>query len=86
MLIRVIFRYIKFKQLFSDNYSLDGKNKEKKYKVIRKDTHNSQDKYSYINNNEILPGDVLLLKENDIIPCDGDILEGECILSVNNLL
>ena len=45
-----------------------------------------QNKYSYIYNNEIIPGDVLLLREEDIIPCDGVILEGECILSTNYLL
>ena len=86
ILIRVIYKCIRFKQLFYANYSLDGQKKMKKYKVIRKDMQQPQNKYSYIYNNEIIPGDVLLLREEDIIPCDGVILEGECILSTNYLL
>ena len=86
ILIRVLYYYIRFKQLYSDDNSLDGRKKMKKYKVIRKNIQKPQSKYSYINNRDILPGDVLLLKEGDFIPCDGIILEGECLLNANYLL
>ena len=86
LVIRTIFYFIRFKSLYSDDNSLDGQKHMKKYKVIRRNIDQSQSKYSYIYNNSILPGDVLLLKEGEFIPCDGVILEGECILSVNHLM
>jgi len=50
ILIRVLYKCIRFKQLFYANYSLDGQRKMKKYKVIRKDMQQHQNKYSYIYN------------------------------------
>ena len=86
LIIRIIFYFIRFKQLYSDDNSLDGTKNLRKYKVIRKNMEQTSSKYSYIHIKEILPGDVLLLKEGDFFPCDGVILEGECILAVNHLL
>ncbi len=86
VLIRIVYKFIEYKQLYNGDNSLDGKRDMKKYKVIRKNLKQSQGKFCYIFNREILPGDILLLREGDIIPCDGVILEGECILNINYLL
>jgi magnesium-transporting ATPase (P-type) len=32
----------------------------------------------------LLPGDIIFLKENDLVPCDCVILEGECIVNESN--
>lgn len=85
-LIRIAFKFITFNKLYSDDYSLDGVKNMKDYKVIRKFAHAPQSKYCNIKHSEILPGDTLILGENDFVPCDGIILEGECILSINYLL
>ena len=85
ILIRVIYKYITFRQLYCSDDSLDGMKNLKKYKAIRRNMQKSQSKYCYIKNTEILPGDILLLREEDFIPCDGIILEGECLLNINNL-
>jgi len=85
-LIRIVFKLITFNKLYSEDYSLDGAKNMKNYKVIRKYMHLPQNKYCYIKLSEILPGDALILGENDFVPCDGIILEGECILSINYLL
>ena len=88
VLIRIIYKYKSFKQLYCDDNSLDGHKHMRKYKVIRRNILQAQiqSKYNYIYSKDILPGDVLLLKEDDFIPCDGVILEGECILSTDFLL
>ena len=85
ILIRILYKYITFRKLYNKDNSLDGKQGMKKYKVIRKNKQNSQSKYSYIKSSEILPGDIILLREEDLIPCDGIILEGECLLNINFL-
>ena len=86
ILIRIGYKFLIYKRLYNEDNSLDGKKNMKKYKVIRKIIKQSQNKYCYIYHRDILPGDILLLREKDIIPCDGVILEGECILNANNLL
>ena len=48
---------------------------------------NNSDNYEYveINNNELLPGDVIYLKKGEFVPCDGIILEGECVVNETEL-
>ena len=86
VIIRITYKYIRFKQLYTDDSSLDGRKYMRKYKVIRRNIQPNQSRYSYIYVRDLLPGDVLLLREDDFIPCDGVILEGECILSIDKLL
>ena len=86
ILIRIGYKLIVYNKIYNGDYSLDGRKDMKKYKVIRKNIKQPQSKYSYIYNRDILPGDILLLREEDTIPCDGVILEGECLLNTNNLL
>ena len=69
--------------LYKDDYTLDGeKNKLKvRRKYLLKDNNNF---YTEIKNAELLPGDIVYLKSDDIVPCDCLILEGECIANISN--
>ena len=42
--------------------------------------------FSIINNIDLLPGDIVYLKENDFVPCDGLIIEGECFINQSDLI
>ena len=65
-------------------YTIDGQQNE--IKVKRKYLiKNENDFYIQIKNIDLLPGDILFLKSNDIVPCDCLILEGECIVNESNL-
>ena len=69
--------------IYSKEYTLDGE----KYKLKVKRKHKLiQDSNFYyeIKNCDLLPGDIIFLKENDLVPCDCLILEGECIVNESN--
>ena len=86
ILVRGLHKFITFRKIYYGLSSLDDAKHLKKYKVLRRNMQKSLNKYSLIKNTDILPGDVLFLSEKDFIPCDGVILEGECILNINFLL
>ena len=70
--------------IYPKEYTLDGE----KYKIKVKRKHkivNNTEFYYEINNCDLLPGDILYLKSNDVVPCDCLILEGECIVNENSL-
>ena len=59
---------------------------KKKIKVKRKSKLiNNSDVFYEIKNCDLLPGDIIYLKSNDLVPCDCLILEGECIVNESNL-
>ena len=64
------------------DYTLDGE--KNKIKVKRKFLMKDNNFYIEIKNADLLPGDILFLKSNDIVPCDCLILEGECIANESN--
>ncbi len=80
------FLYIKLNIFakFKREYTLDGENS-----LIRvKRSHKFDEKkeiFCTIKNSELLPGDIIFLKTNDIVPCDCLLLEGECMANSNNL-
>ena len=41
--------------------------------------------YCYINNIDLLPGDLIYLKKGEDVPCDGIILEGECVIDLSRV-
>ena len=47
----------------------------------KKDEGYKNYEYAEINNSELLPGDIIYLKEGDYCPCDGIILEDSCIIN-----
>ena len=70
---------------YKKEYTLDGE----KIKIRTKRSHKFDERselFCHINNSELLPGDIIFLKSNDIVPCDCLILEGECMVDSNNLL
>jgi cation-transporting ATPase 13A3/4/5 len=68
---------------YNNEITLDGRNK---IKVKRKNLIDVQSTfYKEINNRDLLPGDIIYLKLNDIVPCDCLIIEGECLINQANL-
>ena len=70
--------------LFQKEFTLDGERNKIKVKRRHKITDNSELFYE-IKNCDLLPGDIIYLKTNDLVPCDCLILEGECIVNENSL-
>ena len=71
------------KNKYNKEYTLDG---EKKIKVKRRHLLKDYNKfYTEINFIDVLPGDIIYLKENDLVPCDCLIIEGQCIVSESYL-
>ena len=71
--------------LYKKEFTLDGE--KKKIRVKRNHKLNEKsDLFINIDNCELLPGDIIFLKSNDIVPCDCLILEGECMANSNNLI
>ena len=67
------------------DYTLDGEKNKIRAKRSYKFDENSEI-FCKIDNCDLLPGDIILLKSNDIVPCDCILLEGECMVNSNNLL
>lgn len=68
--------------IYKKENTLDG---EKKIRVKRKYLSNDKTNCYYeIDNKDLLPGDILYLKTNDIVPCDCLIIEGKCIVNQSN--
>ena len=63
---------------FESEDTLDGA--KKKLKVKRRYMALEDKDYCYIDNIDLIPGDVIYLEKDDEVPCDGVILEGECII------
>jgi len=69
---------------YEKEFTLDGK--QNKVKVKRKYLLKEENQiYSTLGIIDILPGDIIFLKQNDHVPCDCIILEGECLVSQSNL-
>ena len=70
--------------LYKKEYTLDGEKNKLKVKRKHKITNGSGFFYE-IKNCDLLPGDIIYLKSNDLVPCDCLILEGECIVNEYSL-
>ena len=75
-------RNIAYKTYKNEN-TLDGENKIRVKRKYLLDDSNTF--YKEINNQDLLPGDIIYLKLNDIVPCDCLIIEGECLVNQTNL-
>ena len=72
--------------LYKKEFTLDGEHH--KIRVKRKSSFYENEKSDFfleINNCDLLPGDIVYLKQDDYVPCDCLILEGECIINENSL-
>ena len=82
ILVQIIYLKINIINIYKKEFTLD--NEDKKFKVKRKYlSKNENELFNYIDNIDLLPGDIIFLYKNDYVPCDGIIIEGECI--VNNM-
>ena len=72
------------RNLDTEDLTLDGE--KNKLKVRRKYLlKEKNDLFIEIKNIDLLPGDIIFLKSNDIVPCDCLMIEGECIVNETNL-
>lgn len=79
-----VFQLVVLKKLqLDDEPTLDGEKKQ--IKVRRKYMADKNKEYCYINNIDLLPGDLIYLKKGELTPCDGIILEGECIINLSSV-
>ena len=78
ILTAIIQQIINKRLSFDKDDTLDGK--KKKIKVKRRYISQENSDYCFIDNIDLLPGDIIYLTKGDEVPCDGVILEGECIL------
>ena len=70
-------------KLYENENTLDGKAKVRVKRKYLMDIQNNY--YKEINNQDLLPGDIIYLKLNDIVPCDCLIIEGECLVNQADL-
>ena len=72
------------RNLSTEDLTLDGEKNILKVrrKYLLKDKN---DLFIEIKNVDLLPGDIIFLKSNDIVPCDCLMIEGECIVNETNL-
>ena len=66
-----------------NDYTLDGE--KNKIKTKRKYLLKDDNFFVEIKNSDLLPGDVIYLKSNDIVPCDCIIIEGDCLANISDL-
>ena len=77
--IKIFYRYLKFIKRLENDYSIDG---ICEYRVKRKYIKENRIRgFCLIKNIDLVPGDVISLSEGEILPCDGVILDGECVLN-----
>ena len=89
IIILLIAEYINIKIIiynkYKKEYTLDGE----KTKVRVKRSHKFSEKsdiFCLIDNCDLMPGDIIFLKPDDIVPCDCIIIEGECMVNSDNLI
>ena len=95
--VSFVFKYVTVTGIFLFNYilnksitlninnkdnSIDGEMND--LKVRRKYLIDENNIFFEIKNEDLLPGDIIFLKSNDIVPCDCIIIEGECIANESN--
>ena len=80
VIIQLIYLKLNIINKYKKELTLDRA--EMKLKVKRKYLSKKEGElFNYININELLPGDIMILYKNDYVPCDGIIIEGECIVN-----
>ena len=68
----------------NNNYNIINSNSSyRKYNNNKGIINEEENNYEYIeiDNSELLPGDIIYLKSGDYVPCDGIILDGDCIVN-----
>ena len=86
LILEYIFAKKMIYELYNKEYTLDGGKNKIKVKRKNKNDKNSNSNFFYeIKNCDLLPGDIVYLKSDDLVPCDCLILEGDCIVNESNL-
>ena len=86
LIIEFIFVKKMVYELYNKEYTLDGEKNKIRVRRKNKNDKNSNSNFFYeIKICDLLPGDIVYLKSDDLVPCDCLILEGDCIVNENNL-
>ena len=82
--IQLVNTKISFINKYSGDFSLDEKNNKVRVKrnYLLK---NENQLYFNLDNIELVPGDIILLKNNDCVPCDCIVVNGECLVNESDL-
>ena len=84
IIIELLVSKISFINKYKNEFTLDGDNI--KVKVKRKYMLKNENQLYYnLNIDELLPGDIILLKNDDYVPCDCLIIDGECLVNEINV-
>ena len=82
--IQLIIIKVSFLNKYTNDFTLDGINN--KVRVKRKYLLKKENQlYHNLNIDELLPGDIILLKEDEYVPCDCLIMNGECFVNESDL-
>ena len=86
------------KKLFEDNLYKNSNNLYKNNinignyndydnNINQQEKKEEEDNYQFveINNSDLLPGDIIYLKKGDFTPCDGIIIDGDCVVNEADL-
>ena len=84
IIIQLIIIKISFINKYTNDFTLDGINKKVRVKRKYLIEYGKQPYYN-LNIDELLPGDIILLKNKEFVPCDGIVLNGECLVSESDL-
>ena len=82
--IQLIIIKVSFLNKYTNDLTLDGINN--KVRVKRKYLLKKENQlYHNLNIDELLPGDIILLKNDEYVPCDCLIMNGECLVNESDL-
>ena len=80
VLVQMIHLKLNIINIYKKEFTLDVSGK--KLKVKRKYLSKEENQlFNFINITDLLPGDIIFLYNNDYVPCDGIIIEGECLVN-----
>ena len=80
---QIIIIKIKIINKYKNEFTLDG---NEKVRVKRKYLFKEDEQvFSLLDNIDLLPGDIIYFKQNDLVPCDCILIGGECIVNQSDL-
>ena len=89
VILLLLVEYVNTKLTITGLYNCENTLDGEKIKIRAKRNYKfdpQKELFCKIDNCDLLPGDIIFLKSNDIVPCDCLLMEGECMANSNNLI
>jgi magnesium-transporting ATPase (P-type) len=86
VILLLLVEYVNTKLTITGLYNCENTLDGEKIKIRAKRNYKfdpQKELFCKIDNCDLLPGDIIFLKSNDIVPCDCLIMEGECMANSN---